>query len=60
MVTANSRDPIPDRIAPSLSVPIRPRTEVIGEADKAPVIDPRVKIAAIRPNFDDYRISFYL
>lgn len=57
LVTANSRDPIPERIAPILSVPIRPTTEVMGEADRAPVIDPRVKIAAIRPNLDDYFIS---
>ena len=57
LVTANKREPTPERIAPSRRVPIRPRTDVMGDADSAPVIDPSVKIAAIRPNLDDCSVS---
>lgn len=60
LVTANSKDPIPESMAPSLRVPIRPTTEVMGEADSAPVIDPSVKTAAIKPNLDDYIVSLLI
>lgn len=39
--------------APSRKAPIRPMADMMGEPDKAPVIDPSVNTATIRPNLDD-------
>jgi hypothetical protein len=40
-------------VAPSLKAPILPMADMIGEPDRAPVIDPSVNTATIKPNLDD-------
>jgi len=54
LVIANSKEDRQEMIAPSLNVPILPSIDMMGEPDKAPVIDPSVNTATINPNFDDY------
>lgn len=55
LVKANKREAKQEMIAPSLKVPILPSIDMMGEPDRAPVIDPSVNTATINPNFDDYR-----
>lgn len=52
-VRANKSEARHDKVAPSRRTPTRPRTEVNGEADRAPHIDPSVNTATMRPNLDD-------
>ena len=54
LVIANNKEDRQEMIAPSLNVPILPSIDMMGEPDKAPVIDPSVNTATINPNFDDY------
>jgi hypothetical protein len=54
LVIANSNEARQEMIAPSLNVPILPSIDMMGEPDKAPVIDPSVNTATINPNLDDY------
>jgi hypothetical protein len=54
LVIANNNEDRQEMIAPSLKVPILPSIDMMGEPDKAPVIDPSVNTATINPNLDDY------
>jgi hypothetical protein len=54
LVIANNNEDRQEMIAPSLNVPILPSIDMMGEPDKAPVIDPSVNTATINPNLDDY------
>jgi hypothetical protein len=54
LVIANSNEARQEMIAPSRNVPILPSIDMMGEPDKAPVIDPSVNTATINPNLDDY------
>jgi hypothetical protein len=54
LVIANNNEDRQEMIAPSLNVPILPSIDMMGEPDRAPVIDPSVNTATINPNFDDY------
>jgi hypothetical protein len=54
LVIANNNEDKQEIIAPSLNVPILPSIDMMGEPDKAPVIDPSVNTATINPNLDDY------
>jgi hypothetical protein len=54
LVIANSNEARQEMIAPSLNVPILPSIDMMGEPDKAPVIDPSVNTATINPNLEDY------
>jgi hypothetical protein len=53
-VKANNKEDRQQMMAPILSAPIRPSLAMMGEPDKAPVIDPSVNTATINPNLDDY------
>jgi hypothetical protein len=54
LVIANNNEARQEMIAPSLKVPILPSIDMMGEPDKAPVIDPSVNTATINPNLEDY------
>jgi len=53
LVIANNRDARQEITAPSLNVPILPSIDMMGEPLRAPVIDPSVNTATIKPNLDD-------
>jgi hypothetical protein len=53
-VNANSNEDRQQIIAPILNAPILPSFDMMGEPDKAPVIDPSVNTATINPNLEDY------
>jgi len=54
LVIANNNEDRQEITAPSLNVPILPSIDMMGEPDKAPVIDPSVNTATINPNLEDY------
>jgi len=54
LVIANNNEDRQEITAPSLKVPILPSIDMMGEPDKAPVIDPSVNTATINPNLEDY------